>query len=69
MKEKRIEMLSDCMKAIKEVQDFYKSALEGWVLLQAAHGHIMSLHHLETETNFDKETLTNFDKETLGVKE
>lgn len=57
MKEKRIEMLKECMKKIKEVQDCYLGAHSGWVLLQAAYGHVTSLHHLEAETQFDEETL------------
>jgi hypothetical protein len=57
MKQQRIKMLKECMEKIKAIQDCYLGAHSGWVLLQAAHGHVMSLHHLEAETTFDEKTL------------
>jgi hypothetical protein len=57
MKEKRIKMLAECLEKIKEVQENYVGASSGWVLLRAAWGHISSLHHLESDTNFDDDTL------------
>lgn len=57
MKEQRIKMLEECIAKIKEVQACYLGAHSAWVLLQAAYGHVTSLHHLEAEANFDEETL------------
>jgi|GEM_PF-3992896 hypothetical protein len=57
MKENRIKRLKDCMDEIKRIQEFYVGASSGWILLQAAKGHLTSLHHLEAETHFDEETL------------
>lgn len=56
MKENRIKLLEECMLKIREAQNCYR-AHSGWLLLQAAHGHVMSLHHLEAKTTFSEETL------------
>lgn len=57
MKENRIKMLIECMLIIQELQKSYTPASPGWILLQAAYGHVKSLHHLEDETVFDEEIL------------
>lgn len=57
LKEDRIRMLDEIIKKIKEVSILYKEASPGWVLLQAAYGHINSIHHLESETKFSEKTL------------
>lgn len=50
-------MLKNCMNEIKKIQEFYVAGSSGWVLLQTAKGHLISLHYIEADTNFDEETL------------
>lgn len=57
MKDHRVKMLREIMEKMKEVQTSYEPASSGWVLLQASWGHVMSLHHLESETHFSDKTL------------
>ena len=59
MKEQRIKMLSECVEKILEIQTKYMPGHSGWILLQAAQGHLKSLHYLED---------ANFEGEHLGVK-
>lgn len=53
----RIDGLETIMHQLKRVSSFYVPSSPAWVLIQAAWGHINSLHHLEAKTNFDENTL------------
>lgn len=57
MKVKRIKMLMDCLVNLQEIKNEYIGASPAWILINAAQGHLKSVHHLEAETNFDEETL------------
>ena len=57
LKNSRIEMLMDCLLKLEEVKKLYTPSSPGWILIHTAQGHVKSLHHLESETNFDEETL------------
>ncbi len=57
LKNDRIKMLAECINKIKEVSLLYNQASPAWTLIQNAYGHINSVHHLESETNFDEKTL------------
>lgn len=53
----RIDELEVVMHHLKKASSFYIPSSPAWVLIQAAWGHINSLHHLEAKTNFDENTL------------
>lgn len=59
MKESRLKNIEDCLFYLKELSTSYKPASPGWILIQAAYGHLKSVHYLEK---------SEFQEETLGVK-
>lgn len=56
-KKLRIEALESCIKNIENLSKLYIQGRPAWILIQNAWGHINSVHHLETSTNFDEEIL------------
>ncbi len=56
-KEDRVELLSKCVELLIKINSCYQYGFPGHLLSQAALAHIRSLHHLESETNFDNSTL------------
>ncbi len=56
-KKLRLDALESCTTAIKTLSQCYNPVSPAWILLQAAFGHINSIHHLESDTTFDEETL------------
>lgn len=57
MKEKRIQIIKECMKEIEEMLNFYKVYAPCWTLLYASKENMKTIYHLETETNFNDEHL------------
>lgn len=52
-KSERVKKLQECLDILIELKDLYTPVSPGWVLINTAHGHIISVHHLESDTNFD----------------
>lgn len=68
MKEKRIEDLDNAINQLIYLSTLYRKASPAWILIQAAWGHIHSVHHLEKDTAFCEETLGVI-KENENVEE
>lgn len=57
LKSTRIDRMTNVLKQIKDLSKCYYEGSPAWILIQNAWGHINSVHHLETKTNFDPSTL------------
>jgi len=63
LKNVRINCMAEILVHLQSLRNFYTPASPAWILIHAAQGHIQSVHHLESETNFDSETLGAIQRE------
>jgi len=56
-KDDRVELLSKCVDLLVKINSCYQYGFPGHLLSQAALASMRSIHHLESETNFDNITL------------
>jgi hypothetical protein len=57
LKTARVECMKEVLTHLNSLKEFYMGGSPAWVLIQNAWGHVKSVLHLETETNFDAYTL------------
>lgn len=56
-KDDRIELLTQCTELLTKMISCYQFGFPGHLLCYSALANVRSLHHLESETNFDNLTL------------